>query len=161
MLDGPSCAFRARAPQVGNQSGRQKLRVQYATVPLSDHELTVLMINETNEESEVLTGAHVRAGHHAATTDGAGRAVLALPKGTYIIEASKQRYRTVTATVEVNADIEISFATKVIADKDPQYVREHWLQPMSAVLTDSWCHPMLIISPGTTNSSSVSRRAGL
>ncbi|TDL39682.1 carboxypeptidase regulatory-like domain-containing protein [Arthrobacter nitrophenolicus] len=103
------------------------LAFSIAAVPVPAHALRVLMINTTNLENTPLPGVHVRAGHYAATTDETGRAELSVPKGTHTLHAWKQGYGRVATTMEVHADVEISLATEVLADKDPQYVREHWL----------------------------------
>ncbi|MFJ6535192.1 carboxypeptidase-like regulatory domain-containing protein [Paenarthrobacter sp. NPDC091711] len=106
--------------------GTSHFAFSVAAVPAPAHTLTVTVFNTTNAEIEPLPGTHVRAGHHAATTDESGGAVLALPPGRHTVEAWKQGYGSVKGIAVVGSDTEISLVTEVIADKDPQYVREHW-----------------------------------
>lgn len=107
--------------------GASTFAFSIAVVPVPAFTLRVIVTNETNAESTPLAGAYVRAGHYASTTDETGSAELAVSKGSYVVEAWKQSYGRVTTTAEVQSNVEISLATEVLSDKDPQYVREHWL----------------------------------
>jgi hypothetical protein len=95
-------------------------RFSIAIVDPPEHRLTIKVVEQ--ETASPVENAHVRLGAYRATTDGAGRAQLMVPKGAYDLNVWKSGYDAPTAAIVIDADLAVEIAMALIPEENPDAV---------------------------------------
>src|SRR5260370_15502568 len=83
-----------------------------AIVKPPEHGLTVEVLEKDTKAP--VADAQVRLGPYGAATDPAGRAEVAMPKGTYDLTVWKAGYEAPGLTVDIHADVSIQVEAAIV-----------------------------------------------
>jgi hypothetical protein len=88
-----------------------------AIVRPPEHRLSVKVVEK--DTAAPIENAHVRLGPHRASTDPSGRAVLAMPSGTFELAIWKVGYEAEPIPVKIDGDTSVQVVAAIVPQEDP------------------------------------------
>lgn len=111
------CAASFAAAGVDTPHEGSSSRFSIAVVKPPEHRLTVEVLEKDSRTP--IDDAQIRLGAYRAATDPAGRAEVAMPKGTYDLTVWKVGYDAPITTVEVQDDLTVQIEAVIVPPENP------------------------------------------
>ena len=111
------CTVSFAAADIETPHERSSAKFSVAIVRPPEHRLTIEVLEKDSKAP--VEDAQVRLGAYGAATDTAGRAEVALPKGTYDLTVWKVGYEAPGKTVDIQDDVSVQVEAVIVPPENP------------------------------------------